>query len=55
MQQLTKVVLDAAKEVDQVLRALAQGHGVLVVDDMDRENEGDFIFAAQSFTEEQMA
>ena len=43
---------------ERVLRgldALASGRGVLVVDDEDRENEGDLIFAAQSLTREQMA
>ncbi len=43
---------------ERVLRgldALASGQGVLVVDDEDRENEGDLIFAAQSLTREQMA
>ncbi|MGE4553579.1 MAG: 3,4-dihydroxy-2-butanone-4-phosphate synthase [Desulfovibrionaceae bacterium] len=55
MQHLTQAVLDAAKEVDRALRALAQGRGVLVVDDLDRENEGDLIFSAQHLTEAQMA
>lgn len=37
------------------LEALSQGQGVLVLDDEDRENEGDLIYAAQSLTSEQMA
>jgi 3,4-dihydroxy 2-butanone 4-phosphate synthase len=34
---------------------LRQGRGILVVDDEDRENEGDLIFAAQPLTRGQMA
>lgn len=41
--------------VDAALDALRRGHGVLVVDDEDRENEGDLIFAAESLTNAQMA
>ncbi len=39
----------------RALNALRNGRGVLVVDDADRENEGDLIFAAESLTTEQMA
>ncbi len=34
---------------------MRQGRGILVVDDEDRENEGDLIFAAQTLTRGQMA
>ena len=37
------------------LSALRAGQGVLVVDDDNRENEGDMIFAAGSLTDRQMA
>ncbi|HIU16924.1 MAG TPA: 3,4-dihydroxy-2-butanone-4-phosphate synthase [Candidatus Avidesulfovibrio excrementigallinarum] len=37
------------------LSALQAGQGVLVVDDDNRENEGDMIFAADSLTAKQMA
>jgi len=37
------------------LRSLQDCQGVLVVDDEDRENEGDLIFSAQNLTKEQMA
>ena len=37
------------------LSALRAGQGVLVVDDDNRENEGDMIFAADSLTDKQMA
>lgn len=45
----------ASWRVDQAVAALAAGHGVLVVDDADRENEGDVIFAAQTVTPAQIA
>jgi 3,4-dihydroxy 2-butanone 4-phosphate synthase len=41
--------------VEDALDALRLGNGVLVVDDAERENEGDLIFAAESLTEAQMA
>jgi 3,4-dihydroxy 2-butanone 4-phosphate synthase len=41
--------------VENALVALQQGKGILLVDDEDRENEGDLIFAAESITPEQMA
>ncbi|WP_372873076.1 3,4-dihydroxy-2-butanone-4-phosphate synthase [Shewanella sp.] len=43
------------ERVETALSALKSGQGVLVVDDEDRENEGDLIFAAQSLTVPQMA
>lgn len=43
------------ERVEAALRALQQGQGVLVVDDEDRENEGDLIFSAQHLTNAQMA
>ncbi|MDR8525979.1 3,4-dihydroxy-2-butanone-4-phosphate synthase [Shewanella fidelis] len=43
------------ERVNTALTALRAGKGVLVVDDEDRENEGDLIYAAESLTNEQMA
>ncbi|MBL1375811.1 3,4-dihydroxy-2-butanone-4-phosphate synthase [Zobellella iuensis] len=43
------------ERVERALLALQQGQGVLVVDDEDRENEGDLIYAADSLTPTQMA
>ena len=43
------------QRVEFALQTLRQGKGVMVVDDEDRENEGDLIFAAQSMTQPQMA
>lgn len=44
-----------AERVERALAALKAGRGVLVVDDDDRENEGDMIFPAETLTPEQMA
>lgn len=44
-----------ASTVDAAVSALAQGRMVVVVDDEDRENEGDLVVAADLVTEEQMA
>ncbi|RXJ72777.1 3,4-dihydroxy-2-butanone-4-phosphate synthase [Veronia nyctiphanis] len=45
----------AFERVEAGLAAIRAGRGVLVVDDEDRENEGDIIFAADTLTPEQMA
>lgn len=46
---------NAIERVETALEALKQGQGVLVVDDEDRENEGDLIFSAEHLTNAQMA
>lgn len=43
------------ERVEHGLAVLRQGGGVIVVDDGDRENEGDLIFPASSVSERQMA
>ncbi|WP_417515082.1 3,4-dihydroxy-2-butanone-4-phosphate synthase [Minwuia sp.] len=43
------------ERVEKALEAFRLGNGVLVVDDEDRENEGDLIFAAETVSERQMA
>jgi len=43
------------ESVEAAIAAVAQGKLVVVVDDMDRENEGDFIMAADLCTPEAMA
>ena len=43
------------ERVEKALEALRAGQGVLVVDDEDRENEGDLIYSAEHLTNEQMA
>lgn len=43
------------ERVEKALEAMRSGNGVLVVDDENRENEGDIIFAAEKMIQEQMA
>lgn len=43
------------QRVNRAIAALQAGKGVLLVDDEDRENEGDLIFSAQHLTTAQMA
>lgn len=45
----------AIDRVEAALNAMRKGRGVLVVDDADRENEGDLVFTAETMTIEQMA
>lgn len=40
--------------IEEALKAFAQGDFVIVVDDEDRENEGDFIIAAEKITPEKV-
>ncbi|MET0628810.1 MAG: bifunctional 3,4-dihydroxy-2-butanone-4-phosphate synthase/GTP cyclohydrolase II [Acidimicrobiia bacterium] len=42
-------------EIDEAVAAVARGEIVIVVDDADRENEGDLIMAAEKMTSESMA
>lgn len=46
---------DARSRVESAVASLRYGRGALVVDDENRENEGDLIFAAETLTEEQVA
>lgn len=46
---------DARARVESAIEAIRAGRGVLVVDDEDRENEGDLIFASETLTTEQIA
>ncbi|MDN4622680.1 3,4-dihydroxy-2-butanone-4-phosphate synthase [Pantoea agglomerans] len=43
------------QRVERAIAALREGRGVMVLDDENRENEGDMIFAAETMTIEQMA
>ena len=40
--------------IEEALKAFADGEFVIVVDDEDRENEGDFIIAAEKITPEKV-
>ena len=43
------------ERVQRAIASIREGRGVLVVDDEDRENEGDLIFAAETLTPADMA
>lgn len=47
--------IDSIARVEAALEAMRRGRGVLVVDNENRENEGDLVFAAETMTTEQMA
>ncbi len=40
--------------IDEAIEQFRKGEFVIVVDDEDRENEGDFIIAAECITEEKV-
>ncbi|MDV6252372.1 3,4-dihydroxy-2-butanone-4-phosphate synthase [Vibrio sp. EA2] len=46
---------DPITRVENALIALQEGRGVLLLDDEDRENEGDIIYSVEHLTNEQMA
>ncbi len=46
---------NARERAEAAIAAIAAGQGVLIVDDEDRENEGDLIYAAETITPQQMA
>ena len=46
---------EASDRLRQAVSSIQSGNGVLIVDDEDRENEGDLIFAAHTLTVSQMA
>ena len=46
---------DSHQRVLNGIKAITEGRGVLLVDDENRENEGDLIFSAQKMTEKDMA
>jgi len=46
---------DPLKRVERAISDLRKGRGILLVDDEDRENEGDLIFPAETLIPEQMA
>src|ERR1700761_3731706 len=48
----SRMRVQAFEDIEQALRDLADGKAVVVVDDEDRENEGDLIFAAERATPE---
>lgn len=54
-QSLLSTFGTAEQRVRRAIDAFKQGQGVLVLDDENRENEGDLIFPAETITPEQMA
>ncbi|WP_419869829.1 3,4-dihydroxy-2-butanone-4-phosphate synthase [Chryseobacterium sp. CT-SW4] len=52
---LEKFGSTSAERVENALLKLQQGKGILLVDDENRENEGDIIFPASTITEQDMA
>ncbi|WP_195507295.1 3,4-dihydroxy-2-butanone-4-phosphate synthase [Bacteroides cellulosilyticus] len=52
---LLTVFGDSTVRVKNAISAIKAGKGVLLVDDEDRENEGDLIFSAQTISEKDMA
>lgn len=46
---------DPISRVEAALQAIRNGQGVMLVDDEDRENEGDLIYSAEHLSTEQMA
>lgn len=52
---LTRSFEQNCKRVDSAIIALQSGKGILLVDDENRENEGDLIFSAETITVENMA
>lgn len=54
-QSLTAEFGNSKQRMESALKDLRQGKGILLIDDEDRENEGDLIFPAETITNEQMA
>jgi len=54
-QSLLTIFGDPKDRVTKALSALQSGNGILLVDDEDRENEGDVIFSTDHLTEKQVA
>lgn len=52
---LEKFGVNSKERVENALLKLQQGKGILLVDDENRENEGDIIFPASTITEKDMA
>lgn len=55
MSLLTSFGAHSAERVHHAITALSAGRGIILIDDEDRENEGDLIFAASTLTVDQVA
>ncbi len=54
-QSLLSIFGDPVDRVSNAISALQKGQGILLVDDEDRENEGDLIYSTDHLTETQVA
>ncbi|WP_395496543.1 3,4-dihydroxy-2-butanone-4-phosphate synthase [Arsenophonus endosymbiont of Lipoptena cervi] len=54
-QLLLSIYGNSIVRIERAIEALYQKKGVIILDDKERENEGDIIFAAETMTVEQMA
>ena len=52
---LTKERMASIRRIEEAVKALRNGLGILLIDDENRENEGDLIFSAEKMTVNQMA
>lgn len=55
MKSLNSFGKNSKDRVEKAVQKLQQGFGILLVDDENRENEGDIIFSAEKITEKDMA
>ena len=55
MSNLKEFGATSIERVEKAIQALKSNSGVLLVDDEDRENEGDIIFPAETMTTQDMA
>ncbi|MBP8791748.1 MAG: 3,4-dihydroxy-2-butanone-4-phosphate synthase [Lutibacter sp.] len=55
MNSLNSFGKNSKERVENAVEKLKQGFGILLVDDENRENEGDIIFSAEKMTEKDMA
>lgn len=55
MNSLNDFGKNSIERVNNAVKKLQQGFGILLVDDENRENEGDIIFSAEKMTEKDMA
>ena len=55
MNDLNSFGKNSKERVENAVKRLQQGFGILLVDDENRENEGDIIFPAEKITEKDMA
>lgn len=52
---LTKERMASIRRIEEAVKALRNGLGILLIDDENRENEGDLIFSAEKMAVDQMA